>query len=675
MSYLESPRIVFSGRYQADVSTVNNDVRHYDNVEFESRFQDPQAANGDLNGWWNPDGTGAFRIIDAKVTGVAPGGASTIAEPVVGLTIASNIDGPPPKLVDLDPQFQFGSMIWGLSIVLTDGDVEYLRADYAPTPFRDLVFGRIGQRMGSSFASAKFTSVLQNIVWDPAADRSPALRALKEAADAVGGRLSISLTTIGYDTNSKSDNFTFGLLVGAIGPWRDGEPLFFPAARRLAPTDANNPPLASLSTGFNFCDAWTDGRRVTLDLSNAIPLQDRTGTVTDLGPLALAMLRTPDQEVVSGDTVSLTPGIPQGASVAAADYAVIGEIPYGDPDWLRTSAGIVSFETDLGDALNDHPLALIGSGSGGGQVVLLRETTGGYFIRADAFEQRVDSVADEPRLLEVDIYARRFGQPLGGAPLSLQLEPRQSGGGDGGFEPDPPKSPLPDVNFPAAAIGLAQGGAYATDKQGVAAVSIAVSDPGSPRDYLEGQIYSLDYAFGDAIQGASPMHFLDLIVLHVRQAFSGPSSPQWSDVAPILTQFANLYPVMSRRMFDFSDSATAGNRAKILRFALTRPIGDPNHMPVTRDLSEGKRAMLVAWLDKFAPELPPSEATPVAADTLELRSTAAGGSFDTAPVAKATRHPRLAQAQRLKGMSTERVEEEEARAEAARPATPPTEER
>ena len=31
MSYLQFPRLAFTGKFQADVSTVNNDPRHFDN--------------------------------------------------------------------------------------------------------------------------------------------------------------------------------------------------------------------------------------------------------------------------------------------------------------------------------------------------------------------------------------------------------------------------------------------------------------------------------------------------------------------------------------------------------------------------------------------------------------------------------------------------------------------
>jgi hypothetical protein len=69
MSYLGLPRLSFAGLFEADVNTVNNDVRNYDTSTFEPRFQTPQEVLPDgkgtiYNGWWNPDGSNAFRLID-----------------------------------------------------------------------------------------------------------------------------------------------------------------------------------------------------------------------------------------------------------------------------------------------------------------------------------------------------------------------------------------------------------------------------------------------------------------------------------------------------------------------------------------------------------------------------------------------------------------------------------
>lgn len=120
MSYLNNLRMVFSGDFQADVSTVNNDVRHYDNATFEKRFQqfNEKTENGMVyNGHWNPVGSGAFRLINCRVQSVyyQDGTTKTDAsvDQAVGLSISSSNNRVGAKLVDLDPQWQASSQIWG----------------------------------------------------------------------------------------------------------------------------------------------------------------------------------------------------------------------------------------------------------------------------------------------------------------------------------------------------------------------------------------------------------------------------------------------------------------------------------------------------------------------------------------------------------------------------------
>ena len=50
MSYLDDVRLVFSGKFQADVSTVNNDVRHFDSQSFQDSWQGLQDGPN-WNGW------------------------------------------------------------------------------------------------------------------------------------------------------------------------------------------------------------------------------------------------------------------------------------------------------------------------------------------------------------------------------------------------------------------------------------------------------------------------------------------------------------------------------------------------------------------------------------------------------------------------------------------------
>jgi hypothetical protein len=65
MSYLNLPRLTFAGLFEADVSTVNNDVRNFSVSTFEPRFQTPQVTRPDqkveFNGWWRQTPTGTRR--------------------------------------------------------------------------------------------------------------------------------------------------------------------------------------------------------------------------------------------------------------------------------------------------------------------------------------------------------------------------------------------------------------------------------------------------------------------------------------------------------------------------------------------------------------------------------------------------------------------------------------
>ena len=58
MAYLNAPRLIFSGDFLSDVSTVNNDTAHYNNATFQPNFQ--EFGKGSANGWWNPEGGAVF---------------------------------------------------------------------------------------------------------------------------------------------------------------------------------------------------------------------------------------------------------------------------------------------------------------------------------------------------------------------------------------------------------------------------------------------------------------------------------------------------------------------------------------------------------------------------------------------------------------------------------------
>jgi hypothetical protein len=188
MSFLNNTRLVFSGSFQADVSTVNNDVRHFDNALWEQRFQDFQKPDGTEDGWWNPVGTGAFRLIGCRITSVhyrdGTSASSAAQDPAVGLMVAGADDRVAAKLVDLDPQWQQASEIWGLEVRLAAGqEPPLVQGRFLPSAFRDLTFTRIPSLQADAAASATFQSVMEGVAWSAAAAASRAVRELVEVAD------------------------------------------------------------------------------------------------------------------------------------------------------------------------------------------------------------------------------------------------------------------------------------------------------------------------------------------------------------------------------------------------------------------------------------------------------------------------------------------------------------
>ena len=135
MSYLDAPRLHFRGWFQADVSTINNDVRFYQNQSFVPEYQQLNQ-----NGSWNPEGTGIFMVLDCAVTGGFLDGKSLISsadDPVIGLPVLNADQRAPGKLVDLDPQQQMVSQIWGMQMRVADASASQslFHGEFSPAAF------------------------------------------------------------------------------------------------------------------------------------------------------------------------------------------------------------------------------------------------------------------------------------------------------------------------------------------------------------------------------------------------------------------------------------------------------------------------------------------------------------------------------------------------------------
>ncbi|WP_445989870.1 hypothetical protein ACSVCE_00325 [Chromobacterium haemolyticum] len=600
MSYLQFPRLAFSGQFQADVSTVNNDPRHFDNANFEAHFQEFQQADAagntkTYNGWWHPTGTAIMRFANCQVTSLrGPSGilvTNPAQDPLLSCSVGNAIGRPSAKMVDLDPDWQLASNVYGLAVSLLKPDgTPLMTADYQSNPFRDLWFGR-GQGNGSDMgASAIFQSVLTNIHWHLDGFDSPLLARLIELSDQ--DRLSIRLTTYGYDMNAGSPLFGYGTVLGAIGPAYTGQPRSFILGRRFMPTTQNSLQDSVSGNGIGCFSSWLDPDSASLqvDLSNALPL-DGNNQIAALPALQYAILHN-----------ALTA---QDAEIGPDDYTVIAGVD-ASQTLQDQQSGIQSVplsETQLRLASQPLPLAIVQPVDAQGRAtVCVREVLLGNEVRAEDFAIRLDPNHPDKNHLHTHIYAACYGQPLAGAELAFWAGAPMLDYGNTPADATmgtTPRALLPVNNVPNAAIRISPA-APITDQAGRAAITLHGPESfGTPREYMDGQLFTLSYNLAGS-DPALQQHYDNLAVV-VFSSFPQPGqdidldNPRWEDVQPILQQYANLYPVMSQGLFDFSKQAVADASAFIMRFVFDKPIEDPDQMPVTRDLSASKRRMLINY--------------------------------------------------------------------------------
>ncbi len=622
MSYLNNVRLAFSGTFQADISTVNNDVRHFDNATFEPRFQDFQSTanpDGPLNGWFSPNGSGAFRLIDCSVTGVWYADGTSTADPTqdpaVGMLIGGSNERVSGKLVDVDPQWQMASQPWGLEVKLTDSQgVAAFGGKFRPNAFRDILFTRVRGPGSDGGASGVFQSVLEDVSWAADGTQSRFLQELPGAS--ANGLLSIRLMTFGYVGDWTSPNYTLGTVLGVIGPCGADEPSSFVLGRRFTPASQQS---GASWQGINYFTGFVDEPAGTLflDLGNALPLQDTTGTMLPIGALSVGLL--------------LDPTLAEQAPVTAQNFQPLGAISYLEAGWLAATSGVVALPLTAAQIEQSRtaPLALVTQPAGsGGPVVAIRETQDGLFLCAEPSVLRIDAGGSK----STTIFAAKYGKRVAGVQVNTtQQGPQEGAGGGIPNEIDPPKADIPVMGTPEDAVILPSS-APTTGPDGRAELTVQTKAPNNPRKYLDGQVYLIQY--GASGQPTTAYNQFDYIAVHVRDAFEVPAKPTWDDVRPILTQFGNLYPIMSRGMFDLADLAEVKRNVQLLRLAFGLEIEDPNYMPVTRDLSDAKRQMIRNWLDGLAAEsagTPPQEARQQPAAPLALRATRAEALERAAP--------------------------------------------
>ena len=608
MSYLDIPRLHFSGRFQADISTINNDVRHYSNAGFKDAYQTMSGGGG-----WSPEGTGIFRLVDCRITGAqtAQGSISTPAEdPVIGMALENADDRVFGKLVDLDPQQQMVSQIWGMRLRLTDSKEPALfSGEFVPTGFTNLwlrqqnAVNPMDQMLG-----AIYQTILRDVAWQGAAN-SKVLDTLRRVSE--DGSLAIEMNVYGYGRDPSIPRYTLGRVNGSIGPYHSGEPKQFVMGRQLIAAldqDPNVFPMVPVNGVFTFQAKVLDNRTVAADFGNALQVVNAGGQLVDIGTLQMAVLKT------DPNTLQTT--------VAANQLAILGTVDYQQAGWYDKTAGIQDFDFSK-DAwcvanIAKQPLAVVQPGSNNNYTVLVQETLGGLYVRADDFVCRIEP----DKTAAIELYASLYGAPLP-ASITLDVNTGAMGGTGAGSKPLNPPVETPPIATPAN--GASWPPALTTDTHGKAALTITAGrlNPQFPRTYIDGQLYGIGYQLTQRPAGSLD-NFWNFISVLVFSPFQAPAKPAWfPDIQPILKQYGNLYPIMSKHLVDLGDYDSVVAHLKILELAFSLPIEDPNHMPVTRDLSDAKRDMIRKWMTTPGADGLPLKGTPVAAAAVAATAAAA----------------------------------------------------
>jgi hypothetical protein len=610
MSYLHAPRLVFTGDFLSDVSTVNNDTAHYNNATFKPNFQEP--GKGATNGWWNPEGGAVFDFQNCTVRQIfLPDGTTQTdagQDSVIGQLVVGAEGRPTGKMVDLDPDAQMVSALWCVQLRICTGDNKLLfKGDIKTTCFRDIQLRQLdGGKSNGQPLGATWTSVLTNVEWGTSAESSPFLMELK--ATTQGNKLSINLNPFGYYYAHNDGRFSLGRIMGSIGPYFEDEPTTFAPCRRLYGINYNSGIRSTYLSNTNFL-VENDKKRLSIDFGASFPVANSVGSINFKQTLILAVSKISVTDVAS----KVNPVF----YISPDDFTEIGPVDYqSDPNWLNQTAGIVSFNNlsdEIVNALSGNQLLVLSpSDTNPGQyAIIAREAIDGLFVRADDFVQRLDS--DES--VEVDFYAYQWGKPLANAVIGITLEAPTP---DTPLGPGNPISEIYGNNYPVDGITFPS--QITTCEQGTAKMLLKGNAIHSPRHYIDGQVYTMDYQLSTVDQAFGT----ESVLLHLRDYFEEIEKPVWSDIASMMIQYSNLYPIMSKYIVDLSNPEDLILKKNILIFAFSRAMEDTMHMPVTRDLSNAKRQTILNWLKD-----------PVVTDTGMLKNVAGKASPEN-PVAVGT---------------------------------------
>ena len=577
-SYLDPPFFAFSGTFYTNPGTLNN---------FISNFN----ASNPVVPWWNPKGVNYFQLQKTPITSAFDSSGQWLSSAVSTdcLFSASLRSSASAKLVDIDPDDQFASQIFGMVITISlpggaslsgKWSSSALRGQWiaaqCPLPhwapkyvvstvffgsfFFSLIMLTPPPRFGNNTRqrAGDWQSVLTNVKTTGDLSCSPILRELLSISPT---QLSIKIDTDDFNNDDSDPLFLTGRLRGVIGPYFAGEPtanvpdrVLFPGATPGAPSVPSNCPLPT-PVPFNAAAMRVTRTTIAFDLGNAVPL------ATPHGP-------------------SLFPALTPHYSRGGVLYQLVNCTASTDQETYVARAGITVCQLSPSQAseLADSPVSLL---DGSGNAVLV-EPSDGIALYAEPRNHRLEI----GQQANVSILARQFGLPLSGLVLDLALVPS-------------PMAPQPNRVNNAPVAGLQLPVSVTTASDGTALLQITggnvTAAPGlpAPRVPLDSQIYfiSLDPSLG------MRMARIDVLVFNSHEPIPQPT---WDDVEPIFALYGMLFPGMDA-IVNLTDEATVVGNAQSILYTLNLDFDDSSLMPVTRDLSASHKALMETFLKNVHP--------------------------------------------------------------------------
>ena len=412
-------------------------------------------------------------------------------------------------------------------------------------------------------------------------------------------------------------DFNCGKLVGTIGPYDAQEPKFFTAKRNMGPTPFQvdlkekkdkDQGLKAFAPMAHYANFQVSGSGIlSVDLVNALAMQNpTTGPFIDSGNLVLAFS--------GGEEIT-------GGTINNSDFDT----------FMESDGGIVDVQLNPKDlqTIKNTPVCVRTTTTE--PDVLMEEPASGYWLRADQFVFRmnpgVTTNAQQScgETNQVKVYLRKFGEISNGEKITLTMMSSTESFdytnqtiGTG----DTPGLIDVDMGIPTSALTFE---ATSIVTEGVATFDLTATNPGNPRQFIDGQIYFLTYAMQGMPAGyvQSPDDIVSVLVFENKEV----KIPVWTNcIDKILGQYGRLYPIMSN--FGLDDYDTVKEKHVQIRNALERPITDPFHMPVTRDLSESRRQQIFTWMDIGMPKSLPPLPTPILPYGVAIQEVLASGDLE-----------------------------------------------